>query len=1413
VDVDQKVRKSVMKKVAKGGAITINSFLNEGDRNVARTHMLKTASSNMREAAKIGLQSLYADPKEVLEKYKDFDIVKEMQARKGAKLLWVRARAIDADTVNANGDYFSKEELLKEHEIKGEKIPSYKTFEGVPIYTNHKNDDIEQAKGMVVYAEWDEKENCVYCTFFVDEEAYPDIARNIRTGVIHDVSMGCSVDYGICSKCKNKAYTEKDYCECLKKYKGKTDPQSGKKVYEENYKLKFIELSCVGDGAFETCEIQEIYDVDDVLSAAEDLEKKANEICSNIVLAFDGSPTNPAERSAYENCLRTAQFASKTAIKLAQNAGTLVGGPLLAGPGANQNSTVAAVLQGLGIDPRSGLNVLDLINLSLNFLEVGVMNLFARKDNVDLTHVGKITKAMADLQGTMQDMIDDGVDVGSGQRPQPINAGQQTQQAQQAVAPAQNPTNANVGLANYTNTGNVGRIMDFSSPIETNPVGGGVALASSNINLVWASKDGKREVFASTSNNVREPSSKVLRLTENLLSLKNALNDSEIQKRVETVIRISNERNKNIKTNTPILAGGRNQMDHFAKIASEQRKKLAAAVTIDFKVEDGSGNRVVLSTDGSITGYTGGKRTTWEPILTENQINMMESGQGTRVAAELLNEYGKFVKTALLDVKERLEDRNTQLDEVRSGEGYEGQSIYDAISAQHKPENNVTREESLKDKRTGKGADDVKEKLLADAGLYGRKVKNEDVMKSLFTLIDEVNKGVPTEVIEKRLQECRTDGKASAHEIMSATINALGKAVVTAMETPNTIMRVAQTLVNEEALPEMVETAAATVPMDEANAEKAEFFGTDEMPMDSVTAVLKQLGAAVSSEITAKDLSDALSVAVEEGEITKEGVTRIAELLMADVNIPEEGLGVESTPSKNEELKQALTSAVDGDKNLISKEDLKSAISAMAMSAEDSGVTPDEVVDTVDGMPENQLVAAINRAKTASATDARLRARARREFWGVKTASTKDVNNNVIGWLADYSTNFDISTKKIALAAKRLCEDYEVAERLVAKAIQTKNSMEKTAGMKVTQNKSECLTFVCRAEDLDGVSPSDEGFEEAFKQKAISVLQGHGFTVDPGTFTFTDLNVSSSGDITARVSTAVSKSFDVDEDTEMNSEMPTEGLIEGPAESEIVMTDAARVARRERRTQLLARYAQVPGMGAAPAGPAAGPVDPNLGIGAAPAATDPGILGMTGGMPEGVSDEDPMVGDTEPGEKKPWGSICPVCGADDVNISESSADCQSCGTTYKILQSIELISLGEKGKDGTEEIGEDLMSGLGEMTAPAQAPMAGAEAGMGGGMGAPAAPGMAPVANFKSMFRLATTVDSDVYLRTAMPDFDKATEKRLPVGMICPSCGSREAHKVSNNTFCYDCGNYSKTTVASNKKNPSKLDVTITWID
>ena len=838
-------------------------------------------------------------------------------------------------------------------------------------------------------------------------------------------------------------------------------------------------------------------------------------------------------------------------------------------------------------------------------------------------------------------------------------------------------------------------------------------------------------------------------------------------------------------------------MDHFAKIASEQRKKLAAAVTIDFKVEDNAGNRVVLSTDGSITGYTNGKRTTWEPILNENQLGLMENGQGTRVAAELLKDYSQFVKTALLDVKERFNERERQLDEVRSGESYD--NLYEGVKSKNTGAVNEVREKQLEPKQTGASQDCVREILLGDAGLYGRRVKDEEVRKSLFQLVDEVTHGVPTEVLEKQLSNPRAEGSASAHDIMTATITALGKAVISSLETPKTILRVAQTLAEEPMLPEMIGTAAAGTEMEADKAEKVDFFGGDATPENSVSAVIKQLGAAVTSEITARDLADALSVAVEEGEMTKEGVSRIAELLMGQASVPGEGLDVETSPSKTEELKSALMSAVDADVDLISKDDLKSAISAMAMSSKETGTTPDEVVDSVEAMPEKQLMAAIDRAKTATATDGRLRARARREFWGVKTASTKNISDNVVGWLADYSTNFGISTRRIAKAAKRLCEEFEVAEKLVAKAVV---ASERTAGMTVTQSKSDCIRFMCRAEDLNGTQPSDSDFDESFKQKAIEVLQGHGFQVDPGTFSFTDLIVSENGDVTATVSTSSSKTFKTDEEsTEINGGMNAEDSLEMP----VIMTEGARLARKSRRDDILAKYAQaMPGMGApAPQGPAAGPVDPGMGGGGAPAGGDLGISSLTGGADMNESaDMDAM---TEPGEKKPWGSVCPVCGADDVNISESNADCQSCGTTYKILQQIELISMGDKGKSSPEEdsMGLGLDMGLGAATAPAELPAP-----------APAAPGMGPVASdIRTMVRLSATVDSDLYLKTALPSFDRTVESMLPVGMVCPSCGDREAHKVKNNTFCYKCGNYSRTTVQASKKDPSKLDVSITWID
>ena len=189
------------------------------------------------------------------------DLKAEIAKRPNA--LWVKAKAIEADKENDNGDYFSREELIK----------SYKTFEGVPIFTNHQNSEVENAKGKVVLAEWDEKTGSVYCTFFVDREAHADICRMVEEGYITDVSMGTQVDYSTCSICGNKSQTAETYCAHIKNMKGRT--VDGKKVFERNYGLKFIELSIVTDGACPDCTIRELVDPEDFQIRKEELQKAA----------------------------------------------------------------------------------------------------------------------------------------------------------------------------------------------------------------------------------------------------------------------------------------------------------------------------------------------------------------------------------------------------------------------------------------------------------------------------------------------------------------------------------------------------------------------------------------------------------------------------------------------------------------------------------------------------------------------------------------------------------------------------------------------------------------------------------------------------------------------------------------------------------------------------------------------------------------------------------------------------------------------------------------------------------------------------------------------------------------------------------------------------------------------------------
>jgi len=180
----------------------------------------------------------------------DFDLKKEME--EFPDHLFIRALAIIADEPNDNGDFFSNEELKK----------SYHTFVGCPLFVNHKNDDVEEARGLIVHAKWDEEENGIIIIGRVDAKAYPKLARGISEGYISGVSMGCQVSYSRCSICDNKAIKEEDYCDHVREHK--TREIGGKKVYEKNHGIKFIELSFVVDPACHICHIREIFDVEDI---------------------------------------------------------------------------------------------------------------------------------------------------------------------------------------------------------------------------------------------------------------------------------------------------------------------------------------------------------------------------------------------------------------------------------------------------------------------------------------------------------------------------------------------------------------------------------------------------------------------------------------------------------------------------------------------------------------------------------------------------------------------------------------------------------------------------------------------------------------------------------------------------------------------------------------------------------------------------------------------------------------------------------------------------------------------------------------------------------------------------------------------------------------------------------------------
>jgi hypothetical protein len=112
----------------------------------------------------------------------------------------------------------------------------------------------------------------------------------------------------------------------------------------------------------------------------------------------------------------------------------------------------------------------------------------------------------------------------------------------------------------------------------------------------------------------------------------------------------------------------------------------------------------------------------------------------------------KFIKTALLKQKERLEQQEVQLEEVRKGQLYK--SLHDGLRKDHKEINPKNFEDLFSSVRKGNPSDPL-EIQLSKAGLYSHKNNVEN--KSFTQIMEELEKGFPEEILEIQLDPRRND--------------------------------------------------------------------------------------------------------------------------------------------------------------------------------------------------------------------------------------------------------------------------------------------------------------------------------------------------------------------------------------------------------------------------------------------------------------------------------------------------------------------------------------------------------------------------------------------------------------------------------------------------------------------------------
>jgi hypothetical protein len=175
--------------------------------------------------------------------------------KSGGTLRWLSNDPNIKPYKNSNGDIFPEEELVK----------AYKKWVHKPLCIDHKSSSVDHVRGFIVDTYYDRALKRVIALCALDKAGYPQLARQVSTGVSTSVSMGTAVGRAICTDCARVARAEADFCDHMRR----------KSCYGEiNVDLNPIELSIVVNGADPKAHIKQVIAAANTLNSYLDNKQK-----------------------------------------------------------------------------------------------------------------------------------------------------------------------------------------------------------------------------------------------------------------------------------------------------------------------------------------------------------------------------------------------------------------------------------------------------------------------------------------------------------------------------------------------------------------------------------------------------------------------------------------------------------------------------------------------------------------------------------------------------------------------------------------------------------------------------------------------------------------------------------------------------------------------------------------------------------------------------------------------------------------------------------------------------------------------------------------------------------------------------------------------------------------------------------